>query len=485
MFRCGSFLCYTTVAWLSFSLVTVYLALLPQPCELSVSSTKENIDKFCVTPLFEPDESVDIYLYTSERPKIDLHMPAQFATLDLVWNQSDVPLSETLNATVFVKQATDVDPSSEQSSKLYLHALVVRSGHSPDPSQHERVRDKRPMHGYHRQKWPRAEYQHLLHASAPLTRHMVPIRQPRHALLEGLTNRQNESNGSISTNFSIPSVISGAVGLPDYKIELARLPVAAWAVTAWTGMGLIAPSPTIAIIRGAVAAACVAILDPKLHTVPPETGKVTVSAPASVHKAPPVVHWRPRISLSIVDTANHAYPLVSGEAPVLSEAIVVTDSGYSVTQPTRFKIFEEWRGTDRRRMLSATGGNPDDEIVHTYQPILYFREDTRLYEWTPLGQYAATKDSSQNSPTTSATAGATPHQTSNRLGVPLRFEFHPQSLLSFQVSQMMEQSLQFYQQYGASETDVDELKSLLSLGLWKYAVVQVCVCCDHPSLSGS
>lgn len=126
------------------------------------------------------------------------------------------------------------------------------------------------------------------------------------------------------------------------------------------------------------------------------------------------------------------------------------------------------------RALLSWCNNP----VVRYQPVLYAQQDVRLYEYVPLDTVLKQlADSSKAAATTPQVSPETESQAAasdvSPPSIKVHVELSPQSLLAFQVLSMMEQTQMVYKQYGATEADVDELKSLLSIGLWKYAVVQV------------
>ena len=115
--------------------------------------------------------------------------------------------------------------------------------------------------------------------------------------------------------------------------------------------------------------------------------------------------------------------------------------------------------------------------VGSYQPVFYAQQDVRLYEYVPLDPVLKRLADTRNTnavATDQAGSETEPKESDNSPPtIQIYVEMSPQSLLAFQVLSMMEQTQLVYQKYGATEADVDELKSLLSIGLWKYAVVQV------------
>ena len=118
-------LTFGLIAWLGLTVVTVYLALQPKPCDFHLEERYHKLglgeDEVCVRPLFMQNEKVDLYLYTSaEFGVIDLARPSQFNALTPLWNVTGIGLDEVYNATINVSVADIVDASGnvDQNSEV-------------------------------------------------------------------------------------------------------------------------------------------------------------------------------------------------------------------------------------------------------------------------------------------------------------------------------------------------------------------------------
>eukprot|EP00750_Incisomonas_marina_P029940 INCI7245.1.p2 GENE.INCI7245.1~~INCI7245.1.p2 ORF type:complete len:457 (-),score=83.20 INCI7245.1:3615-4877(-) len=419
MGRCSSFLCYSAGAWLVFAVVSGYFALQPEPCAHGTEFKNDPVaQKHCVGPLFEPTEKVDVYFFTSYDPQINLRS-ADVDNLLPVWNRTGATLDEALNATLQIPaRLFGADHQQHSSSSTYsfkaaavdnglhLHVFVVRAGFPADPRLHsEYHQDTRQKYSFHRSVWPRAEFEHLLYTSVPLTRTMIPICQARHSLLssqeESAGAQKATSSGSSSSstaspttsssqNFSLPAALVDRIGdfglsssggsssyqLARSKIQLSNFPVAAWAAALWVALGFAPATPSVAIARGGVIAVMIAVLDPQIFVPPPPLEESTGSDASATPERwsgedvsltqTPMLHLRPRVSLKVVHNDNHVYPLVEGEAPYLVDEMTPTGTnGIAAPRRQRFNIFESSRSGNAKRVRKVRlGGHASDDIIH-------------------------------------------------------------------------------------------------------------------------
>ncbi len=100
------------------------------------------------------------------------------------------------------------------------------------------------------------------------------------------------------------------------------------------------------------------------------------------HNGGPTLHWRPRVTLSVVYTHDdHLYPLEAGAAPRIYDALVHANDGSVVNLPKRYNVFEVQvdDGNAKRVADAPTGGTPTCVM-------LLCREPCTGWWWGALGE---------------------------------------------------------------------------------------------------
>ena len=229
--------------YLAFMGYNVFQAVTPKKCDTVAEA--ELISQHgvsCLRPLFAPDERVDVYLYVSEaKPgKRGWSSKETYDASVPLWNKTGVRIDEAFEENVAVPLTANplIQHQARNNGSLFVHAVVVRAGTSPNPSltakalnpRREAARERQASHEM-RLDW--------LHASARLTRHLPPTRAKYTNLLKDATDRnRTEHEEPEFRTLHVPAPLVGQVGI-DVQGALA-----------WTGLAFALPSfasPSLAL----------------------------------------------------------------------------------------------------------------------------------------------------------------------------------------------------------------------------------------------
>ncbi len=147
----------------------------------------------------------------------------------------------------------------------------------------------------------------------------------------------------------------------------------------------------------------------------------------------------------------------------------------AVPRHRRSSPVNEWR------LERPTARDVRPGVEHKYQPVLHVQDDVRLVEYVPIiprTRTSTTHDVPNNADEDGGGGDDAESSSAESSSMTLRLDLQPQHLMAFQLGKVMEQSMHTYRQLGASDTDLDELKWFMSMGLFKWVVVQVgrCAC---------
>jgi hypothetical protein len=168
------------------------------PEECKAADTQSISARGCYTPLFDSATRLDLYVYTSAKPD------DKFRDWSLIYNATKLNTSvdhiEVINVTL--------PPGVRQNGSLHAHAILVKSGASPDPSKHPTLPDTATQyrHRTRRHDW--------LSTSAPLTRWMPPIARNRSMLVGSISKKDAEVDESSGTQQESDSIDAGSQHAP-------------------------------------------------------------------------------------------------------------------------------------------------------------------------------------------------------------------------------------------------------------------------------
>jgi hypothetical protein len=147
------------------------------PEECKVADTQSISARGCYTPLFDSAARLDLYVYTSTKPDDG------FREWSLIYNTTNLNTSVDHVEVINVSLPHGV----RQNGSLHAHAILVKSGASPDPSKHPELPDTATQY---RHRTTRHDW---LSTSAPLTRWMPPIGRNRSMLVGSISKKEQPS----------------------------------------------------------------------------------------------------------------------------------------------------------------------------------------------------------------------------------------------------------------------------------------------------
>eukprot|EP00038_Savillea_parva_P010335 m.189607 g.189607 ORF g.189607 m.189607 type:complete len:752 (-) comp17772_c0_seq1:108-2363(-) len=288
-------------AYFANSFYTLYKLWNPPACSPSSGAT-------CVSPLFGPDQKVDIYVYasTSKKPVTWLS-PKKFDALIPLWNATGRPI---VDVDADINVSVPLPPSVRRNGSLYAHVIMVRSGMSPYAGNHSKLyhnpQDDVSQTWYH-------FYPDLVYAQGTITRHLVPVARNRSMLLGADSNDNKASNdnkdNSTTTNDTAPPIAPAhesesnttRTADPGGSSETA----AQWLVNTATGFGLSAMAPANAMTaagRYALVAVGMANVPDFVTSVLDAFGsdKGSLDDVIKLSSGPPVTHWKRRLDITLV-----------------------------------------------------------------------------------------------------------------------------------------------------------------------------------------
>lgn len=304
--------------WLVINCYAFYKSVQPKSCRLPKGP--------CLRPLFPSYSPVDVYFFATNRllEKGEWRKPEGFGDLIPVWNRTDVRVDEIIDDYVRIPKTLATEMRKNES--LYAHVFVVKSGLSPNASEHHRFVSNAKQTRL-RYKTKVGKYEGLLHITTPLTRHLVPSTSVYTKLL-GDSALGNKTEGAGKTmKVHLP------LGLP--AINLEPVGTLKWCALAFIGTSFTTPTLKVAAFRQFLAVIVVPYLVKAWISI--ETAHLAELAALekamktlASKQAPqqPYAHMRPRLSIRL---AYDDGIFSNKQSPVLY---------YTVNgQPVRYSIF--------------------------------------------------------------------------------------------------------------------------------------------------
>jgi hypothetical protein len=324
---------------------------------------------------------VDVYIYTSVDNKFKWSKSIADNGLTLLWNGTGLDTSEFANVTLAVPLA----PTVRQNGSLFAHIITVRSGLSPEPTAHTRLKDTREK--WRKERSRAVKYEDLLYTMAPLTRHLVPIRKERTNLVSGVVSESADSNSTSPA----AALQKGAMRLSlplGHSVVVHPASSMKWTALFFAAAGVGRPSVKAAVARYALAT----LLAPYLYSlhsrqtaeaaaIKREEAQALQKLLAAEPQSPPVTHWKPRLTVRLTQD-EYQYP-ADDLPPKLFNTILFSglQTGMHVT-PHRYAV---WGGD----MWAATPDNAAGAGGLRYAPELYVEDNTMLYEYGQLSNNAS------------------------------------------------------------------------------------------------
>jgi hypothetical protein len=380
------------------------------------------------------NDTIDLYVFTSPNRKVaNPKASLKDNGMTLLFNKTGISNREFFNETLQVPLPAGI----RTNGTLYSHVIIVKAGLSPEPSKHEVAQDQR-QEAWRRRDLPAVKYRDLLYASAPMTRHMVPMRRNRTNLLKDMVSKNTELPPG---SFRVP--------LPmGQELTVDPLGLTSWSALVFGLTGFWAPSLPLAALRMVLMAAM-----PYCYTLYQKNNAyeeaVTQKALQTIIKGeapqPAVTHWKPRLTVRFAYDDNK-YPASDFSPKLYDKYVFKTGANFPENMQMRQVRYSTWGG-DKFDSEYRTQQGMDGTLG--YAPPLYVEDNTMQYEYGALS-------TNESRPA--------PH---------LLFEFNPLGRVHYQVLQTVAETTRIYMHFGATEGDVDEFKYMMTAGLWRMGVMQV------------
>ena len=420
--------------WLGSIGYGAYVAMTPPLCggEDAEAAFVRTYGVSCLRPLFPSSEPVDVYLYGSvfEMSKSKWATKNGYAELQRapLWNKTGVDILEAFDVDVPLP-LLEYDHLREEArfnGSLWIHAIVVRAGTTPDPTKTARATNPRPgvAKDRHARHYSRVD---MLHASARLTRHLPPVRVKYTNLFKAATENSNSNDESAASSsldqdeedaFRTVSVRMPLIGT-TFNIDVSG-------ALAWTGLAFVLPSfspPSLALALPRHAAFTIAgpwlvgqkrKLDAlkKEHEENMHRKELNAKEKFLKQKGGSVTHLRPSVSIRFVH--DDGVFASDGVSPPLYQKYFTPETGRHKGQlrvrTERYPLVANERGRDTKyvsplyiddtmtlrrnyRELSMNESLPNPVVKLEWAPISRIHysalktveESTNLYTQGPMG----------------------------------------------------------------------------------------------------